>query len=288
MEQARVVAAQLVGSDSSARYQGQGGVIMKVMGIDVASIGNLHAATAQDQFVESREPKRGQYKKVALRDRRVVGAILLGDLSAFSALNTAFELNAKLSDAEHRRPDRAQYGKNQRLGPSCLTAPDAIDTACPHCAEPSAGALAPSRAGSGCGAIAEQDDTLRKRFAAERLELQRQTGLEVRGALAQYDGPEVHSVLVDQVPAREARGQPRAVDLDLARRLRLELPQALFHVCLEQTRVGTHFFQRGGDDDLGRCLPGARELLLMRSVSSRVLARLPNSSSPRTCAGRTD
>ena len=100
VEQARVVAEQLVGSDSSARYQGQGGVIMKVMGLDVASIGNLHAATAQDQIVESREPKRGQYKKVALRDRRLVGAILLGDLSAFSALNAAFELKAKLSDAE--------------------------------------------------------------------------------------------------------------------------------------------------------------------------------------------
>ena len=100
VEQARVVAAQLLDSDSSVRYHGQSGVNMKVMGINLASIGNIHAVTAQDQVVESREPKRGQYKKVALRERRVVGAILLGDLSAFPALNAAFELNAKLSDAE--------------------------------------------------------------------------------------------------------------------------------------------------------------------------------------------
>jgi len=100
VEQARVVAAQLVGSDPSARYRGQPGVNMKVMGTNVASIGNLRAATAQDQIAEYRDPGRNQYKKIVLRDRRVLGAILLGEVAAFSALSRAFESNARLSEAE--------------------------------------------------------------------------------------------------------------------------------------------------------------------------------------------
>ena len=99
-EQARVIAEQLVGSDSNAFYRGQCGVTLKVMGLSVAAIGNVHAATAQDQIAEQRDPARNQYKKVVLRDRRVLGAILLGDVSAFSVLSRAFESNARLSDVE--------------------------------------------------------------------------------------------------------------------------------------------------------------------------------------------
>jgi len=99
-EQARVVAAQLLGSDSSARYHGQCRLTMKVMGTNVASIGDVRAATAQDQIAEYRQPGQTQYKKVVLRDRRVIGAILIGDVSACSALSRIFESNARLSDAE--------------------------------------------------------------------------------------------------------------------------------------------------------------------------------------------
>jgi NAD(P)H-nitrite reductase large subunit len=37
---------------------------------------------------------------VVLRDRRVIGAILVGDVSARLALSRVFESNARLSDAE--------------------------------------------------------------------------------------------------------------------------------------------------------------------------------------------
>jgi nitrite reductase (NADH) large subunit len=100
VEQACVVAAQLVGNDSGARYHGRSGMSVKVMGMNVAALGNIHAAGARDQLLEQREPERGQYKKVALRDGRLVGAILLGDVSAFPALRHAFESNAKLSNAQ--------------------------------------------------------------------------------------------------------------------------------------------------------------------------------------------
>jgi nitrite reductase (NADH) large subunit len=97
--QARVIAAQLLEGDSSARYRGQSGVCMRVMGVNVATIGSIHAIEAQDERFELREPTRGQYRKVVLRERRIIGAILLGDIGAFPALNAAFESNARLSDA---------------------------------------------------------------------------------------------------------------------------------------------------------------------------------------------
>jgi len=100
LAQARVVADQLVGSDPAARYRGRSGLNLQVMGMNVASIGATRPSTALDLVAESCEPERGQYKKVVLRERRVIGAILLGDVSAFPALSLAFESNARLSDAE--------------------------------------------------------------------------------------------------------------------------------------------------------------------------------------------
>ncbi|HET7546073.1 MAG TPA: FAD-dependent oxidoreductase [Polyangiaceae bacterium] len=100
VEQARIVAAQLLDDHSSARYRGHGGVRMKVMGMNVASIGNIRATADRDQITEYCDPGQNQYRKVVLRDRRLVGAILLGEISAFSALSEAFESNARLSDDE--------------------------------------------------------------------------------------------------------------------------------------------------------------------------------------------
>src|SRR6478609_661421 len=100
VEQARVIAAQLLERDSSARYRGQRGVCMRVMGMNVATLGSIHVAEPRDTCFEYREPTRGQYQKVVLRDGRVIGAILLGDLSAFAALSAAFESNARLSETE--------------------------------------------------------------------------------------------------------------------------------------------------------------------------------------------
>jgi len=98
--QVRVIAAQLLDGDSSARYRGQSGVCMSVMGMNVATLGNVHAFEPEDQLIEYREPTRGQYRKLVLRDRRLVGAILIGDVSAFPALSVVFESNARLSERE--------------------------------------------------------------------------------------------------------------------------------------------------------------------------------------------
>ena len=110
--QARVIAAQLVEGDSSAHYRAPSGVCMRVMGTNVAAIGNISAIEAQDQLATFHEPTRGQYRKLVLRDRRLVGALLLGDVSALPTLTAAFESNARLSELELKE----------------LFAPNAIDT----------------------------------------------------------------------------------------------------------------------------------------------------------------
>jgi nitrite reductase (NADH) large subunit len=77
-EQARVVAAQLSG-DASARYEGS--VIstkLKVTGIDLFSAGNFMGGDGTEQLV-FRDPRRGIYKKLVLREGRLDGAVLYGD-----------------------------------------------------------------------------------------------------------------------------------------------------------------------------------------------------------------
>jgi nitrite reductase (NADH) large subunit len=70
------------------------------MGLNAATIGNVTAIGPQDRVIEFREPTRGQYRKLVLRDRRLVGAILLGDVSAFPALTAAFDSSVRLSEPE--------------------------------------------------------------------------------------------------------------------------------------------------------------------------------------------
>ena len=45
----------------------------------------------RDEFVQFTEPKRGTYKKLIVRDGRLVGGILMGDISKAAYLMQAFD-----------------------------------------------------------------------------------------------------------------------------------------------------------------------------------------------------
>jgi nitrite reductase (NADH) large subunit len=78
-EQARVAAANMV-ADGSATYSGTVlATTLKIVGIDLTSLGD--ATATGDEFVVLRQldPATGVYRRLALRDGRIVGAILLGD-----------------------------------------------------------------------------------------------------------------------------------------------------------------------------------------------------------------
>jgi nitrite reductase (NADH) large subunit len=80
-EQARVCAAVLCG-DAPAPYAAPAPhTSLKVTGIDVFSAGVLEARDDGDEEITLRDAGSGQYKKLVLRDGRLVGAILYGEIA---------------------------------------------------------------------------------------------------------------------------------------------------------------------------------------------------------------
>lgn len=77
-EQADILAAHLTG-DERAAYQGSAVFTsLKVSGVQLFSAGDFSDDTEGDR-ITFRDPDRGIYKKLIIRDDRLVGAVLLGD-----------------------------------------------------------------------------------------------------------------------------------------------------------------------------------------------------------------
>jgi len=102
-EQAKVLADVLTGTRSDAAYQGSKlGTKLKVMGVELASMGVTKPADANDEVVVYREPRRGIYKKLIVRGGEIAGAILLGDVESAGTLMQMFLAGIK---APERRAD---------------------------------------------------------------------------------------------------------------------------------------------------------------------------------------
>jgi nitrite reductase (NADH) large subunit len=78
-EQSRVLADVLTGKQPDATYQGSRlSTTLKVMGVDLTSMGEVNAAGSDCEVVSHLDPAAGIYKKLVVRDGRLVGAVLLG------------------------------------------------------------------------------------------------------------------------------------------------------------------------------------------------------------------
>jgi nitrite reductase (NADH) large subunit len=98
-EQARILADRLAGRVPDAVYTGSRvSTKLKVMGIDLAVMGEQEPASDSDEVVTYSEPSRGVYKKLIVRDGRLAGAILLGDAAAAPMLLQAFDRGTVLPD----------------------------------------------------------------------------------------------------------------------------------------------------------------------------------------------
>src|SRR5580698_4433484 len=98
-EQAKVLADHITGRNTRAAYHGSKvATKLKVMGVEVASMGVVEPQTPDDEVVQFSEPKRGTYKKLIIRDGRLVGGILLGDISKAAYLIQAFDRNTPLPE----------------------------------------------------------------------------------------------------------------------------------------------------------------------------------------------
>ena len=98
-EQAKVLADRLAGRIPDAVYTGSRvSTKLKVMGIDLAVMGDQEPTGAGDEVVTYSEPTRGVYKKLIVRGGRLGGAILLGDAGAAPMLLQAFDRESELPE----------------------------------------------------------------------------------------------------------------------------------------------------------------------------------------------
>ncbi|MUL78483.1 nitrite reductase large subunit NirB [Mycolicibacterium sp. CBMA 226] len=161
-EQASVLADHLTGTNIGAAYHGSRmATKLKVAGVDVASMGLKAPERPDDEFVQFSEPKHGIYKTIVVRDGKLVGATLVGDVRKVAFLMQAFDRGLPLPEERislmfdigtpavevgaAELADDAQVcncnGVSKSALVSCVTAGE----------KSVAGVMAATRAGKGCG-----------------------------------------------------------------------------------------------------------------------------------------
>jgi nitrite reductase (NADH) large subunit len=165
-EQAKVLADHLTGANPAAAYHGSRvATKLKVAGVDVAAMGVKAPERDDDEFVQYSEPRHGVYKTVVIRDGKLVGATLVGDVSKVSFLTQAFDSGLPLPDERvslmfdigtpdvgvgvGELSDDAQVCNCNGVSKGALTA-------CVAAGETSvSGVMAKTKAGKGCGSCKE-------------------------------------------------------------------------------------------------------------------------------------
>jgi len=87
-QMAQVAASQLLGNSSQAFTGADMSTKLKLLGVDVASIGDAHAKIPGAQCYTFIDEKKGAYKKLIVdaNNEKVLGAVLIGDADAYGNL----------------------------------------------------------------------------------------------------------------------------------------------------------------------------------------------------------
>jgi nitrite reductase (NADH) large subunit len=161
-EQATVLADHLTGVNPRAAYHGsRTATKLKVAGVDVAAMGLKAPEHDEDEFVQYSEPKHGVYKTVVVRDDKLVGATLIGDVSKVAFLMQAFDRGLPLPQErislmfDIGTPDvavgAAELSDDAQVC-NCNGVKKATIVNCVKGGEKSVGGvMAATRAGKGCG-----------------------------------------------------------------------------------------------------------------------------------------
>jgi nitrite reductase (NADH) large subunit len=97
-EQARVLADVLAETRPDAAYPGSRlATTLKVMGVELTSMGEVNAAGTDTEVVSHSDPANGTYKKLVVRDNQLVGAVLLGTTGPTGRLLRLFKEGQPLS-----------------------------------------------------------------------------------------------------------------------------------------------------------------------------------------------
>jgi nitrite reductase (NADH) large subunit len=161
-EQATVLADHITGRDLSAAYHGSRvATKLKVAGVDVAAMGLKEPERDDDEVLAFSEPRKGVYKSLIIRDGRLVGATLVGDVKNVAFLMQAFDRGlalpeervelmfdlggppAEVSAAE--LADEAQVCNCNGVSKAAIRA--TVDSGC----KTVSGVMDRTRAGKGCG-----------------------------------------------------------------------------------------------------------------------------------------
>ena len=98
-EQAKVFADHVTSVNRDSKYHGSKlATKLKVMGIELASMGITEPVDERDEVIQFTEPRHGTYKKLIVREGRLVGGILMGDISKAAYLMQAFDRDSPLPD----------------------------------------------------------------------------------------------------------------------------------------------------------------------------------------------
>ncbi|GAA2439633.1 FAD-dependent oxidoreductase [Actinomadura vinacea] len=98
-EQATVLADLLTGADARARFTGARQITrLKAASVDLVSMGETHHGDDDPdvEVIRFADASRGTYKKVTIREDRVIGAILLGETSTAGTLTQLYDRAAPL------------------------------------------------------------------------------------------------------------------------------------------------------------------------------------------------
>ncbi len=94
LEQVRVVVDEILG-DGESVYEGSGAATkLKVAGVDLNSAGDAYGDDEGCESIVSSNPLKGVYKKAVVRDGRIIGTVLLGDVSTGPQLTDAVKRGA--------------------------------------------------------------------------------------------------------------------------------------------------------------------------------------------------
>ena len=98
-DQAKVFADHVTETNLAAQYHGSKlATKLKVMGVELASMGITEPEHSTDEVIQFTEPSKGTYKKLIVRNGRLVGGILMGDISKAAYLMQAFDRDTPLPD----------------------------------------------------------------------------------------------------------------------------------------------------------------------------------------------
>ncbi|MBA4116255.1 MAG: NAD(P)/FAD-dependent oxidoreductase [Rubrobacter sp.] len=89
LEQVRVVVDTVLG-EREVTYKGTGAATsLKVMGVDLLSAGDAYGQDEDCEAIVSSNPVEGVYRKAVIKDGKVIGTVLLGDVSVGPQLSEA-------------------------------------------------------------------------------------------------------------------------------------------------------------------------------------------------------